>query len=310
MSRQMDIALLHSSLAGAESDKSEETNEDCRPFETDSHIESSRETGDPIPLGGSDKSKGGIDTINGTLGFFKLPRELRDQIYDLLYVRDRETRADEPRKDGCLTHLAITTHSTVSQAFHLNRQFRSEYIQRSKMPVIVNHTVLHTNINLNHRDSQDQTCPPFARGTTHLDIKFEEYIFCAWCHGRFMFSDSHFRLIAKFSANMPAVESVKLHFYFSPAPHRNWDCRNAYRKFVWWESTDKHGKHSVESLASGSRPCWSERPEKTPNLEICWYCRVNSRLEDAVLFGKWTKEGGLQLYFKAARRASQRWEGD
>lgn len=235
-------------------------------------------------------------STNDTNGFFKLPRELRDQIYDLLYIKDSETRAgtlNPERQSYSLTEpqLAITTHSTVAQSFLLNRRFMSEYIERSSIPIIINRTMLRSNRNLLCHFLPDQSCPAFARGAADLEVRLEQGPLCVWCNGKYVLRPSTLDQIARFASQMPALKNVRVHLYFRCTSHGNWTCGKSFRYFRYWDES----KTAVESLASGSPPCWPAVPVKMPTLEISWYCQMGAGLEDAVCFCKWTKEGGIQL---------------
>lgn len=231
-----------------------------------------------------------------TNGFFGLPRELRDQIYDLLFIKDSETRTGilHPELQGYglpEPQLAIATRSKVAQAFLLNRRFMSEYIGRSNIPIIVNLTVLHANRHFDHEYYQNQSYPAFARGATSLDVRLEQGSLCAWCSGQNALRLSILKQITRFVSQMPAPKNVRVHLYFLGANHTNWTCGKSCQYFRYWDEC----KAAVESLASGSPPCWSARPVKTPTLEISWCCQMSAELEDSVRFCNWTEQGGLQL---------------
>ena len=91
---------------------------------------------------------------------------------------------------------------------------------------------------------------------------------------------------------MPLLTTIRVHLYSPGANHSNyWTCRESCGYVRYWDEC----KAAVESLASGSPPCWTALPAKVPTLEISWYCQMSAKLEDAVRFCNWTKESGLQL---------------
>lgn len=167
----------------------------------------------------------------------------------------------------------------------------SEYIERSDIPIIVNRTVLHANKNLDHDYYREQSFPAFARGATDLEVRLGQGPLCVWCNGQYVLRPSVVKEITRFASQMPLLENVRVHLYFSGASHSNWSCGKSCRYFRHWDES----KAAVESLASGSPPCWSARPETIPTLEISWYCQMGAGYEDSVRFCNWTEQGGLQL---------------
>lgn len=223
--------------------------------------------------------------------FFKLPRELRNEIYSLLYQDRSETRTDDDFKP-VEPRITIVTPAALPQALSINRQFKSEYEENLERLACKTRTVLVSNTNL-QCFMFDQSCPSFAYGTTQLDVKVAEHYCCVWCEGDEFLGIEQLKIIARLAKKMPALKRIRYQLYF---PKREWpdwpanlqipdiwNCHEPCDRFHWW---DGECKKLVERFAAA---------KTLPTLEVSWYYGKGKEHADAIRFCKWTQEDGLQF---------------
>jgi hypothetical protein len=141
----------------------------------------------PASFDQSKQSPSAASTDDETTGFFTLPREIRDSIYDFMYL-EGEQKPDGLNKaqiiEGSDFGFIVHTRTPVPQARLVSRRFNSEYEER---PASANRAQLTSN---EMPQCWDLTPgPTISSQCTELELDFhyprqiEIFGPCVWCQG-------------------------------------------------------------------------------------------------------------------------------
>lgn len=225
--------------------------------------------------------------------FFKLPRELRDEIYHFLYNNDSYTRVSGLRIERAgHRKTTITTRRPVLQAFLLNRQFKSEYEQS---PAAGEHCTTFT-LNKPLGAYPYLFCRPSAKDRiTYLKLKFDLLQTCTFCDGGWDLNPSDVKKIAYLVEEMPALKELGIRFCFQAvAPNCNWE------PFV--DGLDLRCQLSAATFIQGFSypisPCrWTRE-----NIGIVWNSQKDGGAEVTLRFAKFMPRDGLQFDDELSKR--------
>lgn len=243
----------------------------------------------------------GDTTTNRTkdiAGFFKLPRELRDKIYDLLCVDNRTT---------CVTDLSywghpypratVTTRRPILNALLLNRRFKSEFEERPAARE--HHTTVSSYSSL--ENFKTMVYPTFLEGSTYLVFNIEFHHTCKFCEGQWIISRSALQTIARLAVLMPNLRTIHVHYYFGGLTY---SCdQKPCALFGQWN----HGGFiNLAGFMVGAVRCWSTRPSTIPSIEVSWYSSASHGNQQPLRFAKWTERQGLQFDGEVAKRCKDK----
>lgn len=268
---------------------------------------------DQVQLTTSDKAEPASSTAivsEEMVGFFKLPRELRDAIYDLLFVGDEhEPYAVDKAQitEGVILAYATNVHASVPQARLLSRRFKADYGQRSASK---DHIVLTSNCYLDI-DAAD-FCSTISNRATELRIDYRpsprDYEQeCLWCDGFIATDWTRLDSVARLIETMPMLNHIRINLHGTGS---DVGCISSRRLCAISEfyttGVDGTGSGFFARLVGGEegRNIENDRLSRF-DLEISWYGRADDGSEEDVRFAIWTPKAGLQTDVGAAKRCKK-----
>lgn len=250
--------------------------------------------------------------------FNKLPRELRDKIYDLLHHHSHtlwvnrldgsdlernpaDLEKEDDEFDGSyFVQADFKTRTSIPQPCLLtSQQFKAEYEDSCKRA----HNRLEVVYNGSFRYvGKEMQYPALARRSTGLVFNAVEMIGgqCFWCDLYDQHGDFFVHGVRDLVSSLPELESIRLNLRCS---HRvrymtrlGCDISEPHCEGLEYLHTQMADDFHFEGL---TRP---GRLPKPLRIEISFHARENVGRESWECFTCWTTEGGLQTDLEAARR--------
>lgn len=244
----------------------------------------------------------GDNTTNRTeeiTGFFKLPRELRDMIYDLLCVDNTTTCVAKSRYWGEPNPPAtITTRRTILNAFLLNRRFKSEFEERPAARE--NNTTLTSYSSL--RNFKTMVYPKSLQVSTDLVLKIEFHRTCDFCGGQWVLDLSELKEIPRLAELMPNLRTIYVHHHFRGLTFRCDQEQDVLSDHWTWSGG---GLIDMARFAAGGSKCWRSLPGRAsaiPSIDVSWYSLKAHGTGQPLRFAKWTEGDGLQFEGEVEKR--------
>lgn len=247
-----------------------------------------------------------LPTSDAPAGFFKLPRELRDEIYGMMY-HEIEQKVCKSRSDTDEDMFIIHARAPVPQLRLLSRQFKRAYDENCPTGGCVS---LSTNIRFGKWGPLwgDLGCPAPARRSTELVVSFTPIrpdlsrcissLKCIWCQEEDSLAYGTFCAATSFARDMPLLQCIRFVVH------------SAFPDLGCPQQVRCYGLHQFMTYLSEDLQVvsmWSS-PEVTDlsKFEICWVGHEGEDTEAAVTYATWTFKDGLKVDVEAAERCGKK----
>jgi hypothetical protein len=260
----------------------------------------------PASFGQSKQSPSPASTDDETTGFFTLPREIRDSIYDFMYL-EGEQKPDglnkaqiiEGREFGSIVH----TRTPIPQARLVSRRFKSEYEERLAS---ANRAQLTSN---EMPQCWDLTPgPTISSQCTALELDFhyprqiEIFGPCVWCQGTQYIAYMSLRRLNFLVHGKPLLKriNIRLHCSGSDLGCDGLTSQFGHASCMLDSVLTGPGAHALaKTLRYGEFGRLSQL-----EIDVSWYGKEDGGLENC--FATWTHQRGLQTDVDAAVRCQKR----
>ena len=230
-----------------------------------------------------------IDEIANTMtvpntkkGFIDLPRELRDEIYDLALEHDRTTT-----KDGGTMHLHV--RAPEKRLRLVSKQFALEYYDRSPPKNDIRLSVAGNSPTIRLQSAGGFT---YAVGASAVDVTLT---FESFDDSLYTYVDHLFPWLSKLVEDMPYVETIRIKLCFSISPN--------LKTFDWFSrAVHRASPYAVKQIQQFPG-CWcNTKPitliDKMDLMVVLPKFESNNAVSTGSELGKigsWTLVGGYQV---------------
>jgi hypothetical protein len=254
----------------------------------------------------SEQASSAANTTPETIGFFSLPRELRDDIYDLLYLEDEhkpngldKAEIIKGKKHGYMVY----TQTSILPARLVSRQFKSEYEER---PASGNRAQLTSNMVLECWGNNISWCPTISNRCTELEVHYYQLHQtagpCVWCQGCVFLGLASLRRLDYFVHGSRLLQRVRIRLH-CPGPDLGCDGSAWEDHCCTLDNSLRKDSGFALSKSLGDRVC--SRLGQL-DVEISWHGRESGIPGKSLRFGTWMAECSLQVDVNTAIRCQNR----
>jgi hypothetical protein len=258
----------------------------------------------PASFGQSRQSTSAASIDDGTTGFSSLPRELRDDIYDSLYLED-EQKPDGLSKaeiiDGPKNGSTVYTRTRVPQARLVSQRFKSGYEER---PASRNRAQWTSN---GMPQCWDFTPgPTISSQCTELEIDFyhSHQMFgpCVWCQGTQFIAYMSLRRLNFLVHGKPLLKRIHIRLHCSGS---DLVCDGSTSQLEYQRCMVESVLTGVDAYALAKTLRYRESGRLNQlDVDVSWHGKEHGSLENC--FATWTHQRGLQTDVDAAIRCQKR----
>lgn len=238
-------------------------------------------------------------TTTARIGFFSLPRELRDQVYELMYQDNKRKKSYSTPRNEPDNEITLTQRSRLPQLRLISRQFKREY---DEYPPAESHLRVHmSTFEMLRMFDPQLRCPGLSRRATELEIHsgsrhpdtqpWAGLVSCVPCaeFSHLTYDELWWFNIFLYSAT--AVKKIRVFFHTR--------CQEVGTPR--WEACVRLSYPRPSCLDQLVAPVDDLEDRRIPHVEVevCWVVD-DLQNESTVQFATWTVGNGLEVDVEAS----------